>query len=59
MTTILGATKVRERGVITIPKDIRHRLGIHEGDNLLLVIEHNQIVIKKQKIIAEDFHIEE
>jgi len=39
MTETTCPTKVRDRGRVTIPADVRNNLGIEEGDYLLLNVE--------------------
>jgi len=39
--------KAREKGQVTIPKDLRDRLGIGEGTAVTVVIEGDAIVIRK------------
>lgn len=35
METVTGSTTLRDRGRVTIPKAVRERLGLSEGDTLL------------------------
>lgn len=39
MTETTCPAKVRDRGRVTIPADVRNNLGIEEGDYLLLNVE--------------------
>jgi AbrB family looped-hinge helix DNA binding protein len=46
MVTIMGEqVKVLQKGKITIPASIRHKLGINEGDCVTLEIINNKVVI--------------
>jgi AbrB family looped-hinge helix DNA binding protein len=40
-------TKVSEKGQITVPKQLRERLGIRPGDELEVVDEGGKIVLTK------------
>jgi len=38
--------KISTKGQLTIPKDIREKLKIHEGDEVILYIQDDGIIIK-------------
>jgi AbrB family looped-hinge helix DNA binding protein len=42
--------KVSSKGLITLPKKIRSRLSIHEGDYLTISSEDDRIIFRKAKI---------
>jgi AbrB family looped-hinge helix DNA binding protein len=42
--------KVSSKGLITLPKKIRSRLGIHEGDYLTISSDDERIIFRKAKI---------
>ncbi len=42
---------VQKRNLINLPRDIRNRLGIHEGDVLDIRLIDNKIVIEPMKLI--------
>lgn len=44
--------KVTSKGQITIPVDIRKKLGIREGDKVLFVEEKDKIVIMNASLMA-------
>ena len=50
MGKILGIGKIRAKGEITLPKDVRTHLGVKPGDYILLITEHGQIVLKPADI---------
>lgn len=50
MGKVLGFGHVRGKGVVTIPKDVREYLNIKEGDPVLIILEHGQVVLKKGEI---------
>jgi AbrB family looped-hinge helix DNA binding protein len=39
--------KVGERGQVTLPKNLRERIGIHGGDDVVVREEEEKIVIEK------------
>jgi len=57
MGKIIATIPVRDRGVITLPSDLRKKLGIKEGDTITIVLEKKQVYIKKAKIDYEEFDI--
>jgi len=44
---IVGTSKINEKGQITIPKEIRDKLGIRKGDRLIFDLEGDIIHIRK------------
>ncbi|MFA5294516.1 MAG: AbrB/MazE/SpoVT family DNA-binding domain-containing protein [Methanoregulaceae archaeon] len=42
--------KVSSKGLITLPKKIRSRLGIREGDYLTITSDGDRIIFRKAKI---------
>jgi AbrB family looped-hinge helix DNA binding protein len=42
--------KVSSKGLVTLPKKIRTRLGIEEGDYLSISSEEDRIIFRKAKI---------
>ncbi|MDD1685887.1 AbrB/MazE/SpoVT family DNA-binding domain-containing protein [Methanoregula sp.] len=42
--------KVSSKGLITLPKKIRTRLDIHDGDYLTISSDNDQIIFRKAKI---------
>jgi len=42
--------KVSSKGLITLPKKIRSRLDIHEGDYLTISSDNERIIFRKAKI---------
>ncbi|MBD3197282.1 MAG: AbrB/MazE/SpoVT family DNA-binding domain-containing protein [Candidatus Lokiarchaeota archaeon] len=44
---IIGTSIISEKGQVTIPKEIRDKLGIMHGDRLIFDLEGDKIIIKK------------
>lgn len=44
---IVGTSSISEKGQITIPKEIRDKLGIVQGDRLIFDLKDDMIIIKK------------
>lgn len=44
--------RIRDKGRITLPKEIRKVLGVRESDTLLLEIENNKVVLKPKNIVS-------
>ena len=53
----LGTAQIQPRGVITIPKEVREYLKLEIGDKISINEENGKIVIKREKIIHEDFDL--
>lgn len=49
----MQAVKVLPKGQITLPKKVRKKFGIKEGDSLVLEEEKDKIVLKKGKTIFD------
>jgi len=46
---IVGTSIISEKGQITIPKEIRDKLGIVQGDRLVFDLKGNEIIVKKTR----------
>jgi len=44
--------KITMRGQITIPKEIRRRLGVKDGDKVVFVEENGRIIIENAAMVA-------
>jgi AbrB family looped-hinge helix DNA binding protein len=42
--------KVSSKGLITLPKKIRSRLDIHDGDYLMVSSDDDRVIFRKAKI---------
>lgn len=40
------STKVGRRGQITLPKEVRRKIHVEEGDRVAFIVEGDQVVIK-------------
>lgn len=47
----MGLTRLRSKGQITIPDDIRRTLRIEEGDVLDVAVEGGSIVLRPKKLV--------
>ena len=41
--------KLRKKGIIILPKEVRERAGLKEGEELLIKVEGERIILKKFK----------
>ncbi len=48
--------KVRKKGVLILPKRLREKVGIREGDEVLIEVRGNRLVIRtlKPKVVDVD-----
>jgi AbrB family looped-hinge helix DNA binding protein len=44
--------KITMRGQITIPRDVRKRLGVKDGDKVVFIEENGRVVIENATMIA-------
>jgi AbrB family looped-hinge helix DNA binding protein len=49
----MQAVKVLPKGQITLPKNVRKKLGIKPGDSLIIQEDKEKIVLKKGKTIYD------
>lgn len=54
MTTALKVSRLQKRGQVTIPIEIRQRLGLEEGDMVAFVETDEGIVISPQEMLPTD-----
>lgn len=45
--------KVMARGLITLPSNVRKKIGLQEGDLVKIEVKGEQIIIKKEKRIYD------
>lgn len=45
--------RVSDKGQISIPQDIREELGINKGDDILIIQEGDNIMIKKSSTFSK------
>ncbi len=48
--TLVGSSKVTSRGQITVPQELREKLGIEQGDTIYFIEENGNLIIKKGPI---------
>lgn len=49
---IVEGAKVMSKGQITLPKDIREKLGVEAGDRLVLIWDNGQVVMMNAALFA-------
>ncbi len=52
MPIVLESAKVMAKGQVTIPKDIREKLKINEGDQLVFVYDSEKVIMMNSAIYA-------
>ena len=40
-------SRLTVKGQATIPKAVRDRLGLHQGDRVIFVLENDQVILRK------------
>jgi AbrB family looped-hinge helix DNA binding protein len=50
----ITTSTLRARGTITIPQDVRDRLDLAEGDQLIVTVEDDRIVLTPTSLIPDD-----
>jgi AbrB family looped-hinge helix DNA binding protein len=43
--------RLQKRGRITLPKNVRKALGVREGDNLVLEVKGNTVMLKPKRFV--------
>jgi AbrB family looped-hinge helix DNA binding protein len=46
--------RLTQKGQVTVPKEIRNKLGIKRGDDVEFIIKDGECLIKKKKVINID-----
>ncbi|MDD4169970.1 MAG: AbrB/MazE/SpoVT family DNA-binding domain-containing protein [Desulfotomaculaceae bacterium] len=49
---IVGNAKVMSKGQITLPKDIRSKLGLVTGDRVTLICEEDRVILMNSAVYA-------
>ena len=52
MPVVLESAKVMAKGQVTIPKDIREKLKINEGDQLVFIYDNEKVIMMNSAIYA-------
>ena len=52
MPVVLESAKVMAKGQVTIPKDIREKLKINEGDQLVFVYDNEKVIMMNSAVYA-------
>lgn len=46
---IIGSSTINDKGQVTIPKEIRNKLGIMQGEYLIFSLKGDKIIIRKSE----------
>ncbi|MDR0626806.1 MAG: AbrB/MazE/SpoVT family DNA-binding domain-containing protein [Bifidobacteriaceae bacterium] len=52
MSALVEGAKVMAKGQITLPKDIRSKLGVAEGDRVVLIWDQDRVVMMNPALFA-------
>lgn len=52
MPVVLESAKVMSKGQVTIPKDIREKLRIDEGDQVVFIYDNEKVIMMNSAIYA-------
>jgi antitoxin PrlF len=53
----MSSAKLRSKGQITIPKNVRERLGLEAGDRVVFVVQSDRdVVLKPAKTDVRELH---
>ena len=52
MTVLVEGAKIMAKGQITLPKDIRGKLGVAEGDRVVLIWDQDRVVMMNPALFA-------
>lgn len=68
MRTVL---KIRKKGILILPKKLREKIGINEGDNVIVEVREDMLIIRPlkpkivdidvsllEKLLSEEFRLE-
>ena len=50
----IKTVKVSEKGQIAIPADFRQEIGIKQGDTLVLIREHDRLLLQKAEHLSKE-----
>jgi AbrB family looped-hinge helix DNA binding protein len=54
MPSSLKLSRVQRKGQVTIPQEIRERLGLREGDLVAFVATEHGVILTPQKVIPAE-----
>jgi AbrB family looped-hinge helix DNA binding protein len=50
----ITTSTLRARGTVTIPQDVRDKLDLAEGDQLIVTVEDDRIILTPTSLIPDD-----
>ena len=56
MIVMSMTSKITSKGQITLPKEIRDKLGVHSGDTLVYEVEGNAVRVRKAEAFDLAWH---
>lgn len=57
MKKVLAELTIRRNGECILPKKVRQYLDLNPGDKLDIILENNQVVLKRVKTDYNDFNL--
>ena len=55
----IKTVKITDKGQISIPKDVRNEMHLTEGETLVMIVEHDKIVLEKSSTIKRKLKLQE
>lgn len=54
MTETLARAKLRDRGQVTLPREVRVALGVEEGDEVVFTMTDQGVYVRGMKLVPAD-----
>ena len=55
MPVVLGSAKLMSKGQVTIPVEIRKKMNINEGDQIIFVYDNERVIMMNAAVYAMKF----